>query len=879
MSLGPVPLEAGRQLLDEGRLEFAHGRPRRSEQRLKRALAAVPDTPLAADAAHLRAEVLISLAFCEFELHGIDAASSRLDSAGELISAHRLMTLWPTMRNQRGIFLSRRGLLHEALVEFDAGVAVADDGAAQDRCALLVNRATVQMGLGAVSAARGDLETSVRTAAEAGLTLVELKSIHNLGYAEFLAGNLPRALTLMEEAFTRDPTVSPGVALLDKSSVLVEAGLLGEAEATLGEAATIFAEQRLGLDLAEAELERARCAIALGDRSGAREFARAARTRFGRRGNAARRRAAELVMLQAEVGGRGARQVVGRARLLRAELEAAGLRLPARAAALVAAEALVIVGETDAAAAVLADVGPSPPDDPITGRMQSRYIRASVDASAGRAGPATREVRRALRELADYQASFGSIDLRTASAVHGQRLVQLDVRLALRSGRTARVFDAVERGRAVSGRLPTVRPPADPVAADLLAELRQTLDELRSVEQDRDASAPLLARRRELEHRIVARTWQRSGSGAALHAVGLDRVASSPHRAGRTFVTYFQSDGRLWALSVGDRNRMHDLGPVAPVVENIRRARADLDVLARPALPGGIRGSVRASLQRSLTGLDAALIYPLRLDGAPLVLVSTGTLGQLPWSSLPSLRGVPIVVAPSATKWLDCADRGVLAGLPPAKHSPIVVVAGPDLARAESEAAAVAAPWPGSRTVTGAGATRETFASLLGSARVLHVAAHGVHHADNPLFSALRMADGPIFAHELDQTASAPEHVILSACEVGLATVRPGDEALGFASVLLQLGTRSVVAGLARVGDDLAAQTMQRYHVGLAGGADSATALSAALVEVDADVVPPFVTFGAAWSADGTGFGSASTGRVPLISVPPEDRWSSRAHT
>jgi CHAT domain-containing protein len=135
----------------------------------------------------------------------------------------------------------------------------------------------------------------------------------------------------------------------------------------------------------------------------------------------------------------------------------------------------------------------------------------------------------------------------------------------------------------------------------------------------------------------------------------------------------------------------------------------------------------------------------------------------------------------------------------------------------------------------------------MGTASVLHVAAHGVHQPENPLFSSVRMSDGPVFAHELDQSHRTPEHVVLSACEVGLATIRPGDEALGLASVLLHLGTRSVVAGVARVGDQVAEETMSVYHRRLAEGIDSATALADALVRVSADVVPPFVNFGASW--------------------------------
>jgi hypothetical protein len=50
------------------------------------------------------------------------------------------------------------------------------------------------------------------------------------------------------------------------------------------------------------------------------------------------------------------------------------------------------------------------------------------------------------------------------------------------------------------------------------------------------------------------------------------------------------------------------------------------------------------------------------------------------------------------------------------------------------------------------------------------------------------------------------------------------------------------------VGDEIAEQTMIAYHARLAAGADSAAALAAALAEVDTDVTPPFVNFGAAWT-------------------------------
>jgi cysteine synthase len=66
--------------------------------------------------------------------------------------------------------------------------------------------------------------------------------------------------------------------------------------------------------------------------------------------------------------------------------------------------------------------------------------------------------------------------------------------------------------------------------------------------------------------------------------------------------------------------------------------------------------------------------------------------------------------------------------------------------------------------------------------------------------------------------------------------------------VLLHVGVGSVVSGVARVRDDVAAATMQRVHDEMAGGASSAQALAAALAEGrEAPAPAPFVSFGAAW--------------------------------
>jgi CHAT domain len=317
-------------------------------------------------------------------------------------------------------------------------------------------------------------------------------------------------------------------------------------------------------------------------------------------------------------------------------------------------------------------------------------------------------------------------------------------------------------------------------------------------------------------------------------------VCVAARAAGTAFVSFVSHRGRWWAVRAsGGRPRLFDLADTRSVDELVRRVRADLDALAMPNLPPPLADAVRGSLEAGLRRLDELLLVPLRVDGSPVVLSAGGGLVVLPWSLLPSRRGRPVVVTPSATAWLHAgpAVRRTSAR--------VVSVAGPGLHRAEREAAEVARTWPGAKLVTGEAATARAVAEALEQADVVHVAGHGTHQQDSPLFSCLRLADGPLFAYELDARGGGADCVVLSACEAGLATVRPGDEGLGLTSVLLHLGSRSVLASVARVRDEVAASVMLRVHRSLTGGTDSARALAEAIAAEEAPA--PFVCFGAAW--------------------------------
>lgn len=822
------------------------GHPMRAIGLFRRALAlpGMDKDDAADDARQLAVRIWISLAMSESELNGAErglAALAEAERRMELVEQPELSAL---LHLQYGYIQVRAGNFEDGLWHLDAAVALIDHAEPAHASNMLLNRGSLQLYRGQLAAARQDLTRCAELAAEHGLRVEEFKARHNLGYLEFLSGNLALALKTMDDVLALEVEVSLGVALLDRSRVLLEAGLHKESDDSLLEAAALFRADRLRKELGEVELARAECALMDGEIAAARRLAATARDRFRRRANERWRRDAELVLLHADLAaGRPGARLVGPALRLAADFRAAGLETQARTSQLVAAEALLRAGRTEQARAVAGDAGAVRAADPVSTRLHTRLVRARLSIAAQDGASARREIRTGLAELANHQAKFGSIDLQTASAVHGRQLAELDLSMALAEGRPAAVLAAIERGRATSSRLAPVSAPSDPVAAELLAELRHTVENLRSIRSDAAAADQAGAQRRrvaELQRALRSRSWQSTGSGTAPRPARLAQIEAELSRTGSALVCYFDVGGYLHAVVfAGRRSRIVAIGDSLVVSEAVRRVRADLDVLANGYLPAAILGAVGTTLGRSLDKLADTLLAPLALPGDRLVIVPTGTLAALPWMSLAPLHDRPVVVAPSATAWLTASAQSGRGA------SSVVAMAGPDLARSEEEVVAIGKLWPRAEVFAGAHGRREKLVAALTSATVVHVAAHGQHQAENPLFSSVRLVDGPLFAYELDQTTRAAEHVVLSACELGQATIRAGDESLGLTSVLLRLGTRSVISGVARVHDDVAAEVMTGYHAALAAGVDSAQALAIACAE--SKTPAPFVCFGSTW--------------------------------
>ncbi|SDJ44159.1 CHAT domain-containing protein [Frankineae bacterium MT45] len=797
------------------------------------------------------ARVWLSLTETEADLYGADRGELSLNEARLIAEQTGHEELGALVHGIRGWLHLRAGKFVDALDDLDVAVARAQAVTPFDRCAFLINRGFIHLSMGNLANSRSDLRRADELAAEGGFSAFRAAALHNLGYLSFLQGDLPRALSEMQSANDVDEQGSlGGIALLDHARVLMEAGLLREATESLAHANEVFRRDRLSQDLAETELAQAECALLTGDIAMARSLASRARTRFRRRGSHRWRRSAELVLLQGDLAaGRPGSRLAPPALLLAKELGAAGLKTEARMAMLLAAEAYINTGDLERASRAAADAGAVRRNDPISTRLHTRFVRAQLSVASGAVAHGQQEIRTGLDDLANHQAKFGSIDMQTSSAVHGRRLAQFGVSVALRSGKPADVVSAAERSRATSRRLRSVRPPSDEVTAELLTELRKTVERIRGIESDPAAVQQVTSGRRrvvELERQIRERSWTSDGLGESERPVSVPQIRGALEQEASTMLMFVASGESLHGVTVragGAAVRVVDR-PLREVTERINRVRADLDVLANDMLPAQLRSVVLASLQSSLRWLDNELLRPFHRDGdGELVIVPTGVLTAIPWGSLESLRSTPIVVTPSASAWLSAED--VVSGT-----GRVTAVAGPELQLAEDEAASIANIWGArGRAVVGAEANQDAFASGMVESSVLHVAAHGRHQMDSPLFSSIRLADGPLFAYELDQISRVPEHVILAACELGLATVGPGDEALGLTSVLLHWGSRCVVSGVARVADDAAASVMVDYHRRLAKGIRSSAALADAIAGFDGEAPIPFVCFGAAYSS------------------------------
>ena len=291
-------------------------------------------------------------------------------------------------------------------------------------------------------------------------------------------------------------------------------------------------------------------------------------------------------------------------------------------------------------------------------------------------------------------------------------------------------------------------------------------------------------------------------------------------------------DGELQLLICGGgRVRRYSAGPMTRAFRAFDFARFGLNRLARrrPSLHAEqafdqLRYASR-QLEEALLGRAVSQLG----DGAVVVVPPSG-LHAVPWGLLPSLQERVVSVAPSASSWLRARKSLGSPG-----GGGVVLVYGPGLPHAAEEVAQLADMYAGDGDVSVLGGGTADVAQVLATidgARLVHIAAHGTFRADSPLFSALRMDDGPLTAYDLERLTHAPRRIVLSSCDSGRGATAGADELLGLVSALIPLGTIGLVASVVPVNDAAAVPLMAGLHRHLRRGASLAEALCGARMDL-----------------------------------------------
>ena len=349
----------------------------------------------------------------------------------------------------------------------------------------------------------------------------------------------------------------------------------------------------------------------------------------------------------------------------------------------------------------------------------------------------------------------------------------------------------------------------------------------------------------ELRDRIREQSWYGGGSGEVGEPAALEEVQAELAATDACLIAHVVVDDVVTAVVVsGSEAHTVHLCEADPVAQDLDRIAADLD-MAASQLAGPFAAAIRGSLDERLRVVSELLLTPLLplVGDRRVVLTPSGPLAGTPWTLLPGLAGRPVTVPPSATRWLELRRQAKRRGQPR-----VGLVAGPDVARAEEEVTRAAAAWRSATVLTGKRAAADQVTALATKVDVLHLAGHGRHPGDNPLFSAIDLVDGPWFGYDIDQLPHTPDTVVLSSCELGRASVRSGDEVVGMTAAWLHAGARCVTSSPTLVADDVACDVLAGWHRRVADGEPPADALADAVSALPATAAPsPFLSFGAGW--------------------------------
>jgi CHAT domain len=699
---------------------------------------------------------------------------------------------------------------------------------------LLRNRGLLQAERGNSGAAERDLLRARDLYAGLGAGAAAVGAEIQLARIALAGGDLPACLARLDAIDAANlPATDQSELELLRAQTLGACRLMAEALQSLGVAQSIW--ERAGRNDHEGRFELIRLSLLAGDPQGAYAHARKTQRAFAaQRRHVHAARAAGLALTASIAAGTVRPSTLRSGRRATVTLAAAGWQQEAIRVQLAVARAAIELGSARVARIELARCAQLRRRGPLADRVEAWHVEALIKQTEGDADGAQRAASQGRRVLEHHRAALGASELRATASEIGAELACVGLRIALGSDDLGALFAWAENLRGSALRLVPVTPPTNPELRTAMTELRRVSGELDRAQVGGHAVRELLARQARFEAQVRQLSRHApAGPGPAGPAPDSRATARATPAVGELtsalggggLIEFVELDGHMTALTLaGGRLTRHDLGALAPIAEQLAWLRFSLTRLARLRARAPQRAALLAGAHASAQALDTRVIAPLAtaMGESELVIVPTGSLHSLPWAMLPTLTGRPLTVSPSAAVWLALKARR------PRRRRRAVLAAGPRLRHAVAEVRRLQELYPGATVLTGADATVANVLRAADGAGVVHLSCHGRFRADSPLFSSLELADGPAIAYELQRLRRPPELIVLSACDLAVSDARSGDELLGFAAALLDMGTRTVIASVIPAPDAGARRLMLRLHSRLTSGAQPAVALARA---------------------------------------------------
>lgn len=695
----------------------------------------------------------------------------------------------------------------------------------------LMNAGLAASEAGDTDTAQGYLEEADGLADELGLQRLRAMVAGNLGYVASRRGDLRTAMEAFEDSerlcrLVDSPADMLRVIGLDRASALVDAGLFSEAARMADRAAIEIEDSSNVAEAVETLLRAARVLHACGQHVRVRHHAGRALARLLDGGNRPGWRAqAEYLIAVSDDRLSDDHDIAS----LSDELADLGWPVESREVRLRAADHALSRGQTPRATAVLERLSTTDSlgqSTPVAVRVQTQVARASLAALHGDSSALESEARTGIATLSAHRRALGSLELRATSGTHLRRLAQLWLDDAMQRQDPWEVVEVLEATTAVTSAPVDVVPTSGRELRQALVDLR-TLDERqRHAVGDPSTSLRLAGERAELEERIrrLDRLNAARGSGGEL-AFSRSGLADASQEVDLAHV--FAHDGEVWVARIDQgQAALRQLGPRDVIQSLTARAHAaTLHSLRRGDQATGAGTSRRVD---HLSEETTTLVARAGFDGSrPAVIVAGPDAAAFPWGLDPTLRSVGWVVTDSLQAWMARAPQRSRD----TDTTRVVLIEGPDLPASAVEIAALRRLYPSAVVLSGSRATSAAVGQALAAADVAHICAHGQVQMENPLLSALRLFDGPLWGHELLDASGLPEVVVLASCSVGTQRRYDAGELLGLGSVLLGGGAGSVVAPTLPINDSVAATVGVGFHHARLRGLSLPAALGDALTD------------------------------------------------